>query len=896
MPLKQISRSKIGGMPMEYDTYYELFPGRELIVSGLLRCTIQGLDGKEEVPPSQLPPVNDSGEAGSQDDSYLMTLPIQDLTQSIDNGHRLPNDITLDSSQSNSSVLSPPRPLGRILPRYLTDRNLPPPPPPTSATTPMHPPPSSSQTNDAFETTQPYPELISSNGSASSYEATQIIGGVGGALDSTEYEATQAFDANLEPTQVLELTEPMPPLSEAPQVSQDLVKATQEEEEEDVNKVAATQEDLLSRGEDDSLTPLGVPLSAVRRPLLRIPSTPVHVQQDTEVGSNLEDDVIPRTPEVVAPSSSLEKSQQSASSERASEKSTQEPLDVVASTQMMTATDPNITVVEEVSNDTLDDFEGDLSLPPTDSGDSPDDDKPLPLSVSSSSPSSVPVNPASAKNTQILKELEFSSSFSGSQTDPHGEPMVEDNEHGQLEPSASPTLATTSQELLTKLQVSPNTSISSTKKVTTVQRRNKRSSSSTASTAESARSSCSNLKGFDHPNSDDEGGGTGFGSGGNIGGNGGHMNTADDNKENDSSYTSNEDAGGGGGSPTTNSVSASGIEGKVKEKGRKSSPKRSLESSSESEEGGREKRTKSLSRVLSRQLSSASTSENQQANQQPQASQPTRQRSLQRTESAASITLSQQSVRRTRSQTLDREGSNGSLSSYPSSLRMSRGASIVSDAGGQIIDWSKPKVLFSGNAKAPNIKEQTRNLGGSATLELERANVVVMDSFKHFPKMYRAVLHGIPVVLTEWLWDCKNAKRFSEPRPCHYATDPELEEKFKFKMHQSVRLARDRAINGELGLFKGLTFRFLAPDNCYNFADYKELIEYELGKCGESKTRPTMSDSKKSTVILGHTDPSCAEYKECLRFADHGFHVVTKDFVLISILRQKLDLPEDFET
>ncbi|KAG0268609.1 hypothetical protein DFQ27_006247 [Actinomortierella ambigua] len=682
------------------------------------------------------------------------------------------------------------------------------------------------------------------------------------------------------------------------------------------SKVAATQDDDDDDGDDErsaagqgagrrggggsgaerqeSLTPQGVPLPAVRRPMLRIPSTPVHVSNDPEplsAGTSSQVEVIPQTPEAIPSSAplSLDKSPEVETgivkSTQEEEKEENRPLEtttVLASSSLPSSLSQQTVVMEGGS---LDEFEGDLSLPETDSGESPEvggSQSKTPSSASSSSSSArLPLDRKSVDNhdEKLLKELGFSSPLTASQVElqqqqqrqrQQGEEGEEEEEMIAIEqdPSIGSTLASVSQSLTMQLE----------KSTTFVVSHRLHGLSSLSTSGSSSRGSSKGARpqpASEHDDDDD-----------------------DDDEMVDMDMAKDR--------------------GKPRKGRQGCSPKRAHESESESEgspDSGRA--TKSRRRAVSRSSSAKSLSGKQQEQheqEEPQEQQDPQmrgtpsssQRVLQRAVSMWVNTSQQQttSYRRTRSQiSLERDSSALSLlsQSTPSSpggtanpVRMQRHPSTVLEK----TDWSRPKVLLSGAVRFDQSAiNKLVNLRGVQVNTLEQAQVVLMNDFGNVKKLYHAVLYGIPVLLTKWLTDCKAAKALSEPMVQHYATDPALEEKYGFRMHESVRVARERACDTHrVGFFTGLTFKLLLPaKNHSKFSDdYSALITYEGGLF--PKTKPTFEDDKETTVILGMDDKSCSEYKECLKFFNRGYHVVTKEFVLMTILRQRVDLPADFTT
>ncbi|KAF9165918.1 hypothetical protein DFQ26_009128 [Actinomortierella ambigua] len=684
------------------------------------------------------------------------------------------------------------------------------------------------------------------------------------------------------------------------------VAATQDDDDDDGdNERSAAGQGAGRRGgggsgaeRQESLTPQGVPLPAVRRPMLRIPSTPVHVSNDPEplsAGTSSQVEVIPQTPEAI-PSSAPLSLDKSLEVETGIVKSTQEeekeenrPLEtttVLASSSLPSSLSQQTVVMEGGS---LDEFEGDLSLPETDSGESPEgsgSQSKTPSSASSSSSSArLPLDRKSVDNhdEKLLKELGFSSPLTASQVElqqqqqrqrQQGEEGEEEEEEEEemiaieQNPSIGSTLASVSQSLTMQLE----------KSTTFVVSHRLHGLSSLSTSGSSSRGSSKGARpqpASEHDDDDD-----------------------DDDEMVDMDMAKDR--------------------GKPRKGRQGCSPKRAHESESESEgspDSGRA--TKSRRRAVSRSSSAKSLSGKQQEQheqEEPQEQQDPQmrgtpsssQRVLQRAVSMWVNTSQQQttSYRRTRSQiSLERDSSALSLlsQSTPSSpggtanpVRMQRHPSTVLEK----TDWSRPKVLLSGAVRFDQSAiNKLVNLRGVQVNTLEQAQVVLMNDFGNVKKLYHAVLYGIPVLLTKWLTDCKAAKALSEPMVQHYATDPALEEKYGFRMHESVRVARERACDTHrVGFFTGLTFKLLLPaKNHSKFSDdYSALITYEGGLF--PKTKPTFEDDKETTVILGMDDKSCPEYKECLKFFNRGYHVVTKEFVLMTILRQRVDLPADFTT
>ncbi|XP_072316839.1 mediator of DNA damage checkpoint protein 1 isoform X2 [Eucyclogobius newberryi] len=183
------------------------------------------------------------------------------------------------------------------------------------------------------------------------------------------------------------------------------------------------------------------------------------------------------------------------------------------------------------------------------------------------------------------------------------------------------------------------------------------------------------------------------------------------------------------------------------------------------------------------------------------------------------------------------------------------------------------KVLFTGVVDEDGENVLTR-LGGAMAEDVADMNCLVTDKVRRTVKFLCAVAKGIPIVTTRWLEKSGKAGAFLPPHT-FLVKDREQENKFDFNLQESLRAAGGRPLLQGYGIHVTKSVK-PEPDKM------KDIIS-----CSGAVFLPKMpSSNKPNTVVV-----SCEEDRSlCAAATSRGLPVVSSEFILTGILRQKLDL------
>ncbi|KAF9430694.1 hypothetical protein BGZ94_004911 [Podila epigama] len=190
------------------------------------------------------------------------------------------------------------------------------------------------------------------------------------------------------------------------------------------------------------------------------------------------------------------------------------------------------------------------------------------------------------------------------------------------------------------------------------------------------------------------------------------------------------------------------------------------------------------------------------------------------------------------------------------------------------------------------------------TYDEKQYNVLVFSANLRTAKFMTAIVRGIPIVSTTWLDECHKQGGLVPWDEFMYDAQ-DMEETYGFNFKETCMIAKDKRAHG-IFLFEGLRFFFLVrPGNAskklaeqgfLTAAMVKDSLSCIVKECGgtiiDQKVGPKQGDEE-TTVIVGPdltpVTKSHLTWTKAQEFLAKGFRVVTKEFILSSILHQKLD-------
>ncbi|GAB6022269.1 Mediator of DNA damage checkpoint protein 1 [Chamberlinius hualienensis] len=187
---------------------------------------------------------------------------------------------------------------------------------------------------------------------------------------------------------------------------------------------------------------------------------------------------------------------------------------------------------------------------------------------------------------------------------------------------------------------------------------------------------------------------------------------------------------------------------------------------------------------------------------------------------------------------------------------------------------NQPKITFTGMANTKKYENIVASLGGEVTSSVTDCTHLVTDKVRRTCKLLCILSLGCPIVFPNWLTACKEANRFVDEMD-YLVKDAETEEKYEFELGVSlgraaahIRFLSDHLIH--------VTKSVKPPP-----AEMKTIIECAGGKF--SSRMPAKKCKVGETVVV-----SCEEDTElCLKARQAGIPVVSSEFILTGVLRQK---------
>uniref|UniRef100_H2Z4Z5 PAX-interacting protein 1 n=1 Tax=Ciona savignyi TaxID=51511 RepID=H2Z4Z5_CIOSA len=208
----------------------------------------------------------------------------------------------------------------------------------------------------------------------------------------------------------------------------------------------------------------------------------------------------------------------------------------------------------------------------------------------------------------------------------------------------------------------------------------------------------------------------------------------------------------------------------------------------------------------------------------------------------------------------------------------------------------KPKIMFTGVVDELGEKI-VKDLGGHMTDDVQECTHLITDKIRRTVKFLCALVRGAFILNQDWLRESKMQMRFL-PEEDYELTDDNnastnssississtsnhsLEDQFNFNLHQSLQKSRSQS----LPLFHNLrihaTKSVLPPPEQM----------YSIIGCGGGQVIKKMPRSFDDDVIIVASE---ADSKICANALKVGAKIVSSEFILTGILRQKLE-PDNF--
>ncbi|KAL5966859.1 PAX-interacting protein 1, partial [Taenia solium] len=169
---------------------------------------------------------------------------------------------------------------------------------------------------------------------------------------------------------------------------------------------------------------------------------------------------------------------------------------------------------------------------------------------------------------------------------------------------------------------------------------------------------------------------------------------------------------------------------------------------------------------------------------------------------------------------------------------------------------------------------------------VSEATHVITEHLTRTPKIYMAVALGCPIVTAKWVQACLVRGDWLAEIDW-LIEDSEAEENLGFRLATSFRIAHERRLFDEPGLFADLEFWF-SP-----MAHHREVCEQLVRACGGRirERRPTQKmallPTPRQVIICHEEDSHVASYLMRTKTGNRAVH--HEEFILSGVLRQELD-------
>ncbi|KAL7075139.1 hypothetical protein ACQ4LE_006069 [Meloidogyne hapla] len=197
-------------------------------------------------------------------------------------------------------------------------------------------------------------------------------------------------------------------------------------------------------------------------------------------------------------------------------------------------------------------------------------------------------------------------------------------------------------------------------------------------------------------------------------------------------------------------------------------------------------------------------------------------------------------------------------------------------------------VLFDGltNEQVDNLSKKVRFLAGKIVESPNECTHFVTTCIRKSVNLVKCIAFGTNIVSPSWIETSFKRLEFVDPLP-FFVKDRENERKYCFSLKVSILRARQRKI------FKDIIFH-IGQGTQPSFNILRELVEAADGRVVEEK--PTkkelfeyIQNNQTYFIVCNHNDLVFYQY-----LINCNFPIFNEDFIIMSILRHKIDLAEDF--
>eukprot|EP01017_Pseudomicrothorax_dubius_P011061 TRINITY_DN14073_c0_g1_i2.p1 TRINITY_DN14073_c0_g1~~TRINITY_DN14073_c0_g1_i2.p1 ORF type:complete len:205 (+),score=54.06 TRINITY_DN14073_c0_g1_i2:64-678(+) len=164
----------------------------------------------------------------------------------------------------------------------------------------------------------------------------------------------------------------------------------------------------------------------------------------------------------------------------------------------------------------------------------------------------------------------------------------------------------------------------------------------------------------------------------------------------------------------------------------------------------------------------------------------------------------------------------------------------------------------------------------------EHFSILVMKEPRRTVNFLRAINMGAEIVSYEWLEKCVEN---IAPIEDYLMKAPELEEKYKFNLAESLQTVRDAEEGGFLAGWSFWVPKYIKP----SLEEMKSLIESADGQVTKSKPKKEKKKDDEGVIILLNSkeDPDYEHFKGL------GFTVHSPESVIVGCLRQEFDITQN---
>nr|CAD2122876.1 unnamed protein product [Meloidogyne enterolobii] len=221
----------------------------------------------------------------------------------------------------------------------------------------------------------------------------------------------------------------------------------------------------------------------------------------------------------------------------------------------------------------------------------------------------------------------------------------------------------------------------------------------------------------------------------------------------------------------------------------------------------------------------------------------------------------------------------------PSEEQISKAIDVISASNKEPINIF---VLFDGftSEQVDNMSKKVRFLAAKVVESPNECTHFVTSSLRKSVNLVTCIALGKHIVSPYWVETSFKCLQFVDPLP-FFVKDRENERKYCFSLKVSVLRARQRKI------FKNIIFH-IGQGTQPSFGILRQLVEAADGRVVEEK--PTkkelieyMQNDQTYFIVCNHNDLVFYQY-----LINCNFPIFNEDFIIMSILRHKIDLSPDF--